>query len=376
MAKKITQDLDIQNPDTKNSIGFLKEPIKPAKPKLSKSLKIAIIVSILLIISMASIGAVFWWYTSSFTRAAGVTIDEITTQIKSGLNKSVPTENGRTNFLVLGLDEIIGQKDGSQLTDTILIASYKHDDKKLTMISLPRDLWIGPLKTKINALYYYGQLSEQTSGKDLTSTVVSQILGLPIHYTIILGLDSVEHIVNTIGGVDIEVSESFTDTRFPKKDVDVKTVTDESLLYETVSFEKGTEHMDGARVLKYIRSRSSQNIDQGNDNARGHRQQQLIMAIIARISTREVLSDPNILGSLYKIYHQNFSDSIQLQDLIALAKNNGASAPSVDSLSIPIEGNNQPGLIFHPPTEKYKQWVYEPTDPSWSEINTFINKNL
>ena len=64
--------------------------------------------------------------------------------------------SGRTNFLILG---IRGENPSevADLTDTIILASYSHQQEQLTLLSIPRDLWVNSLKTKINAVYHYGQ---------------------------------------------------------------------------------------------------------------------------------------------------------------------------------------------------------------------------
>jgi len=48
-----------------------------------------------------------------------------------------------------------------------------------------------------------------------------------------------------LGGVDVNVEKSFTDTSYPAADDK----------YQTVTFQKGPAHMDGATALKYVRSR-------------------------------------------------------------------------------------------------------------------------
>jgi anionic cell wall polymer biosynthesis LytR-Cps2A-Psr (LCP) family protein len=80
--------------------------------------------------------------------------------------------NGGVNILILGK----GGKghDAPDLTDTIIFSSVNHesspkplglgDTATLTMISLPRDIWIYDLKTKLNSIYYWGNKKEPSSG--------------------------------------------------------------------------------------------------------------------------------------------------------------------------------------------------------------------
>jgi anionic cell wall polymer biosynthesis LytR-Cps2A-Psr (LCP) family protein len=179
-----------------------------------------------------------------------------------------------------------------------------------------------------------------------------------------------------VGGVDIEVPETFTDDKFPKSDVDVTKVKDEALLYETITFEKGLHHFDGITALKYIRSRHSQNQIEGNDQARNQRQQQLIQAIISKIKSKSVISNPNILGNLYKILRQELNLPLNDEQLIALIKANGLKFPSIKSFSLPIADDKEQGLIYHPSALIYGQWVFQPIDPTWNQIKNFVSQEL
>ena len=361
----------------KTTVGFVDKPIKTGKRsrRLSTSLKVLIGLALLSAGTVMVVSSIIWWYLSSFTQAAQISLDDFTSQIRSGLSSTLAATNDRTNILILGLDEIAGQKD-SLLTDTILVASYSHQSHDLTLVSLPRDLWIAALKTKINALYYYGQLSSETTGPKLVSSIVAQVTGLPIHYSLVVNLNSLEHIINPLGGIDINVPTTFTDTRFPRGNVDIRTATSQAELYETVTFNQGNLHMDGVTALKYIRSRESSDTDQGNDLARQDRQRTLIMALIAKLSSSQSFKNPRTLGTLLYIYNHDFITNLGVSDLVALAKLNGTHLPKITSLEIPAELNGQRGLIFHPPTQKYQQWVFEPADPTWQEINQFISTHL
>ena len=100
------------------------------------------------------------------------------------------------------------------------------------------------------------------------------------------------------------------------------------------------------------------------------------MALIAKLSSSQSFKNPRTLGTLLYIYNHDFITNLGVSDLVALAKLNGTHLPKITSLEIPAELNGQRGLIFHPPTQKYQQWVFEPADPTWQEINQFISTHL
>jgi len=123
------------------------------------------------------------------------------------------TSDGRTNFLVLGIDTRLNSTHGSAtLTDTIIFASISQRGGNVKVISLPRDLWV-PLgkgySGKINAAYSVG------GGVEAVRGVVSRILGVPIHYYVVVDFEGFERALDILGGVMVDVERSFDDYYYP-----------------------------------------------------------------------------------------------------------------------------------------------------------------
>lgn len=85
--------------------------------------------------------------------------------------------------------------DGTN-TDTILYVSITGDD--VTLIAIPRDLYLDPWQTRINAMYYY-------QGAEGLRRTVSEVLGLPVDYYVVVNLDVFKHVVDALGGVEVNV---------------------------------------------------------------------------------------------------------------------------------------------------------------------------
>lgn len=351
-------------------------PKRKFPPFLKKTLIVLGVTFLVLALIIVPTSIYGYWFTTSFASAAGIAPNELVSSLRQGFNTSAQSTDGYTNFLILGTDEILGQKEGSLLTDTMILASINHSTAEINLVSLPRDLWIDSLKTKINALYYYGEISQETTGKAFASSVVSEITDLPIHYTFIINLNALGEIINSLDGVEINVPQSFTDDQFPRDDVDIH-ATLETDLYETITFESGSQLMDGPTALKYIRSRGSNNQDEGTDLARGRRQQQLIQAIIAKISTKQVLQNPHILGNLYYVTrHKLDTGDITDAEIVALAREFGGQFPELNTINLPVEQNEQIGIIYNPPIARYQQWVWEPKDPTWGELSLYLKEQI
>ena len=238
------------------------------------------------------------------------------------------------NFLLLGYGG--GAHDGTYLTDTIMIIHLDIKTKKVTIFSVPRDLWVKiPTKsgadfhTKINAAYQLGLFPEDYPDLKQTSvkTIISQVTGLPIDGYVSVNFKGFTKAIDILGGIDVDVKRSFTDPEYPidgkekelcDKDTEelfkkaepfitpgfdpeqrkqqfkddpkleefVKNATDSPELafpcrYEKLEFKKGPNHMDGATALKFARSRHSP--DDGGDFNRAIRQQLVIESVKDKI---------------------------------------------------------------------------------------------
>ena len=121
-------------------------------------------------------------------------------------------DNNRVNVLLLGIG---GQgHDGPNLSDTMILASVEKHGKDVALINIPRDIWVPDLKEKINAAYAIGQ-EKNSQGLALAEDTVSKLFGIPIHYAIRVDFNGFTKAIDLVGGLDIDVENSFTDTRYP-----------------------------------------------------------------------------------------------------------------------------------------------------------------
>lgn len=202
--------------------------------------------------------------------------------------------DGVTNVLLLGRDQ------AAQLTDTIQVIRIRQRDKKVAMVSIPRDLQVtvpGDGVSKINAVFGQGYNVEKDkdkrvdAGANLSMKTVEKVTGVPIHYYITVDFIGLKDIVNSLGGVNVNVEKAFTDTSYPKDyfTKDGKYVKTDG--FETFSVKAGEQKMDGVTALKYARSRHGSN-GEGSDFARAARQQQIILAIKDKALSLGFLTNP------------------------------------------------------------------------------------
>jgi len=213
----------------------------------------------------------------------------------------------RINVLLLG---IAGQgKAGTNLTDTIIILSLNVKTGQVSLLSLPRDLYVEIPKTntwsKINSVYQIGIRSsenDKAQGAELIVSTVEEILDEKIHYFAILDYIGFEKIIDSLGGINIMNEIDIYDERYPGPNYS----------YETFELPKGFHHLDGATALKYVRERHS---DPLGDFGRAKRQQQVMQAVKNRIFSPEVMFNIFSLNELFNAIEKNLVTNIQSDEI-------------------------------------------------------------
>ncbi|MDX1409144.1 MAG: LCP family protein, partial [Saprospiraceae bacterium] len=118
------------------------------------------------------------------------------------------------NFLLIGSDRRSGT---SFRTDTMVVAILRPNDGQVSLISIPRDLWVsipGGENQRINTAYQRGiSTNYPGGGPGLLKETIQYNLGIRIDHTAMVDFDGFRKIVDTLGGVDIPVSCAYTDWR-------------------------------------------------------------------------------------------------------------------------------------------------------------------
>ena len=202
-------------------------------------------------------------------------------------------DSGITNVAIYGIG---GEgHEGADLTDTILVASLRHSDNMVKLLAIPRDIWIESLKIKINSAYHYGNEKGAGQGLALANTALSEVLGIPIHYSALIDFTGFIKLIDTVGGVDVNVVNTFDDYKYPIPGME--NAEPESSRYEHLHFDAGLTHMDGITALKFARSRHAEG-EEGTDYARGARQQLIISALKDRVISSKTLLNLKTLTTI------------------------------------------------------------------------------
>jgi LCP family protein required for cell wall assembly len=221
--------------------------------------------------------------------------------------------DGPINVLLLGMDERAGNSTEPIRTDSMIMVHIPADHKTVYMVSLPRDAEVAipdfpesnfkGWRTKINAAFAFGNLKNgkpdpttegRRRGVKLTVQTINNLVpgGLKFNAVAIINFDGFRDVLDVIGGVYMCVDERTTSVHFDKAG---KYHTMVERLSDRKVYEKGCREMAGWEALDFARQRYNVT---GGDYGRQKHQQQLLMAIFKKLTSKGVMTDPSTLLKL------------------------------------------------------------------------------
>ncbi len=317
------------------------------------------------ILITATVAVIFGYRLLNQTLAqADMTYSQVFELIDS-TDKSIKQVPSDLQILVLGTDALAERTNQPVLTDTILALNFNLNSGELDSLSIPRDLWHPDYQTKINALYSYGDQYFPDHPEKFVAQAIEELTGFNSDVTLVISLDLLAQLIEIVDGVEVNIDQGFTDEEFPRPGVS-PTAKDPELLYKTVVFEPGLQTLSSERALEYIRSRKSADLETGTDMARSARQQQVLSALLVKLTSKSTFYSPEVIGRLLKLYRTEVDQYWPLDQALAvgikfLEKNRSLQ---FEQKYLPIYPDVESGLIFHPNPRLYQnQWVFaEKTD--------------
>lgn len=290
---------------------------------------------------------------------SGVISDPVTT-----LNSS----DGVTNILLLGFGGV--GHTAPYLTDTIIFISLRHRDHRVSLVSVPRDLWVDSLSAKLNTAYELGNEKSPGGGRALAKATTSELLGQPVHYMLALDFNSFVSLIDKLGGVDVNVPAVLDDYEYPIPGQE--DALPESARYEHLHFDQGPTHMDGATALKYARSRHAVG-EEGTDFDRSKRQQLIISSLEDKVFSSTTLLNFDKLQDILASAQGAVDTDLTQAEFVALFKfflkykERGSTTHSVDLTPLLINPKNRAPYAG--------QWVLIPS-PDLAALRSYVAKNL
>jgi len=253
--------------------------------------------------------------------------------ISSFTRSSLDSTDGVINIVIAGNSADDTGHSGAALTDSIMIVSINQTTKRVTLISVPRDLWVyipGYGYHKINAAYPYG-------GMSLLEEVIEQNLGIHCHYNVLVNYTALKEAVDAVGGIDITIASS-----------DSRGLYDASINYTTggalVNLTNGTHHLTGQQALDLARARGDSYGSYGyaqSDFTRTYYQQQILLALRTKASSTGVVANPIAAGSIISSLGNNVSTDLTLGQMETLYSDYKNSSTNITQITLNnVDGKN------------------------------------
>ena len=280
-----------------------------------------------------------------------------TLEVRALKTEETPTifENKEVlNVLLLGIDRR-SKTEITYNTDIMILVSINKERNVVLLTSVPRDLWIN--ENKINALY-------SVQGETALINAFEKITGLAVDGYIRCDFEDFRWIVNSFGGVPVNIKRTFTDYTFPNK-------SDTGVI--TASFEEGLEKMTGDRALTFARSRKGDN-GEGSDLMRARRQHRILMGMIYAISQPESVFWPMDIPKFYEAVTQHMYTTLTLSDVTYLW-DFYKDRDKYEITSFVVDDR----YIYHPglyPQSEYKAWVFVPREGTFETLHKDMHNIL
>jgi LCP family protein required for cell wall assembly len=243
---------------------------------------------------------------------------------------AVASSGSAFTVLLLGSDNDAKFASNVVLTQSMILARVDPVTKHVTMLSIPRDLYV-PLSTggndKIDKAYLNG-------GADASIATVERDFNLHVDHYAWIGLLGLVHLIDKVGGVDVVAGNPVLDDFYPK-DLGGNNPYD----IERVAVLPGPQHMDGMEALQYVRSRHD---DLRSDFGRSVRQQQVLLALRAKAKLLGIADVPDIASAMSAQFTTDMSVT-QVGDLLPIAGNVSLSNVQQVVLSSPFSTSQQIG---------------------------------
>ncbi|HEX6383916.1 MAG TPA: LCP family protein [Anaerolineae bacterium] len=217
-------------------------------------------------------------------------------------------EDDRITVLLMGVDSRLGYSIVSR-TDMMMLISVDPNRNAISLLSIPRDLYVwvpGHGRDRINTAFVLGSDRDNPAGgAALAMETVESTLGVPIDHYALVDFSTLIRIINTLGGIDVDVPYTINDPTYP----------DMNYGYDPLYIPKGLHHFDGNMALKYARTRH-----QDNDFYRAQRQQQIVFAVRRKVMSLGVVDLIKRAPLLYERVRSGVFTDLSLAEIVRIVR--------------------------------------------------------
>ena len=251
---------------------------------------------------------------------------------------------------ISGIDQYGNVNSVRGRSDVNQLAIVNPKTNHILLVNTPRDFYVQlagttGLRDKLTHAGIYGI--------DKSIKTLENLYSIDISHYVRVNFNTVIKVVDVIGGIDIESDKAFR-----------------AWTNKNVYVEKGWNHFDGAQALAYARERLTY-VD--GDHHRGRNQQQVITAILNKVTNSKVLISKynSILGAL----DGSFQTDMSMEEITSFIRYQIDKMPhwNIESIAVTGSGDMQPTYSMG---SKLKLYVMEPNMNSVNEAKKRINEVL
>ena len=218
-------------------------------------------------------------------------------------------------ILLIGVDKRPTELEGVR-SDTLIAVHVNPERHWASMLSIPRDSVVQVPNlgwSKINAAYGFGfnnaealygsGTTPDAAGAAVVAETVEQFLGTSVDYTAQIDFQGFEQLVDTLGGLILDVPAPLLDGEYPTDDYG----------YQRIYIPAGLQTLDGHMALIYARTRHA-----SSDFERGKRQQAVLRALLNQVRERGLLQNAALLPQWAGVLRENIRTTIPIRDFTVL----------------------------------------------------------
>jgi len=224
---------------------------------------------------------------------------------------SLFAQKRRINILVLGSDNDQKSEERNPPTQSMIVVSVDPVHHKVWLLSIPRDFWVpvrGHGMQKIMLAYKFGRVQ-------LARETVQRLFNIYIDAYAWIGLNGFIHVIDTFGGVTVDVQHPILDDSYPN---DLSTPN--SYAFQRIFIPPGWQHLKGDLALKYVRSRHGAYL---GDFDRSARQQEVLLALKSKANGLGLIQNiPALIDDMHGFVRTdlNLTDLPGLLDMAQVAR--------------------------------------------------------
>ena len=370
------------------------------KTKFYKKTWFRVVLGILIAILL--VGEVFAWKTGSVVNkiSEGGLFKSLVHSIPGVKDELKGETEGRINVLLLGMrgENVPG---GGLLADTIMVMSIKPQEKKVSMISIPRDLYVTVPgtsdKQKINAVHSYGEQKDSGQGLKDMETIASEVLGIPVQYAVSINFEGFKQLIDAVGGIEIVLKEPFAESlqfneakvcdgdkggvfTIPTGKYDIKKNERGKIVAQyplctnpqtecggNFSLPAGKQTLNGNQTLCFVRSRVT-----SSDFERAKRQQMVLQLFKDKLVSAGTLTDFSKVNNILDALGNNVHSDMQAWEMKRFYEL--YSGMTDMQIYQRVLEDSEEGLLYHP-TDSAKEigYILLPRGENYDRIHEMAN---